>query len=61
LKIALGVLTDASFRTINRAQAAFNAFAEVVGRPLGTPVTGAVFSGAARLGDDTAYFKVFPG
>jgi hypothetical protein len=61
LKIAFGVLPDASFRTINRAQAAFNAFVKVVRRPLGPPVTGAVFSGAARFGDNTTDFKVFPG
>jgi hypothetical protein len=61
LERTLGVLPDASFRTINMTNAAFDTFIKIIGRFLRTPIAGAVLSGTTRFGDDAADFKVFPG
>jgi hypothetical protein len=61
LKIAIGILPDATFRAINLTQTAFNASGKVIGRFLRTPIAGTILSGTTRFGDNTTDFKVLPG
>jgi hypothetical protein len=58
-KTILGLL-HAAFRTIYVTDTAFNAFLIVPNWPLRPPTSRVIFTGAARLGNNTTYGKLSP-
>jgi hypothetical protein len=58
-KTILGLL-HAAFRTIYITDTAFNAFLIVPNWPLRPPTSRVIFTGAARLGNNTTYGKLSP-
>jgi hypothetical protein len=53
-------LLNATFGTIDVTDTAFNAFLIVPNRPLRPPTSRVIFTGAARLGNNTTYGKLSP-
>jgi hypothetical protein len=60
-KIAILVLFNATFGTIELADTTLDAFSEVIGWSLGTPGPGLILPGTTRLGDNAANLQVLPG
>jgi hypothetical protein len=53
-------LLNASLRTKHITDTAFDAFLIVPNRPLRPPTSRVIFTGAARLGNNTTYGKLSP-
>jgi hypothetical protein len=59
-EITFFILIDTSLRTEYLAHPAFNTPAEIVRRPLGTPVAGFILAGITGLSNNAANLKFFP-
>jgi len=60
LEKAILALLYATFRTIDITDAALDAFRVIPDRSLRPPTACMIFTGAARLGYNTSYGKLFP-